>query len=196
MRDLYVLRPRAERTSVEGVVLVEDAAGYENPLQGLGLSFALRDVRELSDLLLATPDWSVEVLERFGAGRSGLRRLSKLATELDLPINEGHHVQDPAERARRLERAVRDDVVRTLVQAAFVGFDLCLPILRPRRCGAPGRGLMLPYDTRPIRGRPTWRFRGGEGHGREDFGPSGSLPARCLTGLPPAQRVCSRSGSR
>ncbi len=114
---------RAERTSVEGVVLVGDAAGYENPLQGLGLSFALRDVRELSDLLLATPDWSVEVLERFGAGRSGLRRLSKLATELDLWINDGYHVQDPAERARRLDCAVRDDVVRTLVQAAFVGFD-------------------------------------------------------------------------
>ena len=114
---------RAERTCVEGVVLVGDAAGYENPLQGLGLSFALRDVRELSDLLLATSDWSVEVLERFGTRRSRLRRLSKLATELDLWINDGYHVQDPAERAARLERAYRDDVVRTLVDAAFVGFD-------------------------------------------------------------------------
>ena len=63
------------------------------------------------------------MLERFGAQRSGLRRLSKLATELDLWINEGYHVQDPAERAARLERAQRDDVVRTLVDAAFVGFD-------------------------------------------------------------------------
>ncbi len=114
---------RAERVSVEGVVLVGDAAGYENPLQGLGLSFALRDVRELSDLLLATSDWGVEVLERFGVRRSGLRRLSKLATELDLWINDGYHVQDPAERAARLERAHRDVVVRTLVDAAFVGFD-------------------------------------------------------------------------
>ena len=70
-----------------------------------------------------TSDWTGELLERFGVQRSRLRRLSKLATELDLWINQGYHVQDPAERAARLERAHRDDIVRSLVDAAFVGFD-------------------------------------------------------------------------
>jgi 2-polyprenyl-6-methoxyphenol hydroxylase-like FAD-dependent oxidoreductase len=135
---------RAERVSVEGLVLIGDAAGYENPLQGLGLSFAMRDVRELSELLFASSDWTGELLEGFGAQRSRLRRLSKLATQLDLWINEGYHVQDPAERARRLERAGRDDIVRTLVDAAFVGFDSLPARLTPaemwERLGVAGYG--------------------------------------------------------
>jgi len=40
-----------------GIVLVGDAAGAPNPSFGCGLSLALRDVRVLSDGLLAAQDW-------------------------------------------------------------------------------------------------------------------------------------------
>lgn len=40
-----------------GIVLVGDAAGAPNPSFGCGLSLALRDVRVLSDYLLADQDW-------------------------------------------------------------------------------------------------------------------------------------------
>jgi len=40
-----------------GVVLVGDAAGASNPSFGCGLSLTLRDVRVLSEQLLATDDW-------------------------------------------------------------------------------------------------------------------------------------------
>lgn len=114
---------RTERPFAEGVVLVGDAAGYENPLQGQGLSFAMRDVRELSGLLLDSEDWTLEASEQYGARRSVLRRLAKLATDLDLWMNEGYRLQDPAERAARFERAQHDDILATLVNGAFVGFD-------------------------------------------------------------------------
>ena len=42
----------------DGVVLLGDAGGYDDPVDGQGLSLALRDVRQLSELLLATDDWT------------------------------------------------------------------------------------------------------------------------------------------
>lgn len=43
---------------VEGVVLIGDAAGYNDPIIGQGLSITYRDVRIVSDILLASDDWS------------------------------------------------------------------------------------------------------------------------------------------
>jgi len=40
-----------------GIVLVGDAAAYNDPMYGQGLSLTLRDVRELSQRLIATDDW-------------------------------------------------------------------------------------------------------------------------------------------
>jgi 2-polyprenyl-6-methoxyphenol hydroxylase-like FAD-dependent oxidoreductase len=60
----------------EGVVLIGDAAGHNNPIIGQGLSLALRDARVLSELLLAAPDWSPEQLTPYAAERAErLRRL-------------------------------------------------------------------------------------------------------------------------
>ena len=52
----------ASRVAAEGAVLVGDAAGANDPSQGLGLSLALRDVREVSALLLAG-DWPAAITE-------------------------------------------------------------------------------------------------------------------------------------
>ena len=43
---------------VEGVVLIGDAAGYNDPIIGQGLSITYRDVRIVSDILLASDDWA------------------------------------------------------------------------------------------------------------------------------------------
>ena len=47
-----------EEPYAEGVVLLGDAGGYDDPVDGQGLSLAMRDVRQLSELLLATDDWT------------------------------------------------------------------------------------------------------------------------------------------
>ena len=46
----------------EGVVLIGDAAGYNDPLIGQGLSLALRDTFMLSEILLGAEHWSPECL--------------------------------------------------------------------------------------------------------------------------------------
>jgi hypothetical protein len=38
-------------------------------------------------------------------------------------MNEGYHLQDPAERTARFERAQRDEILTTLFNGALVGFD-------------------------------------------------------------------------
>lgn len=50
-----------DRVAGEGIVLIGDAAGANDPAQGQGLALALRDVRELSGLLLAERDWQTAI---------------------------------------------------------------------------------------------------------------------------------------
>jgi menaquinone-9 beta-reductase len=60
----------ADRVVGDGVVLVGDAAGANDPSQGQGMSLALRDARELRDLLLAAnPDEWQEAIEAFARRR-------------------------------------------------------------------------------------------------------------------------------
>lgn len=56
--------------AADGLVLVGDAAGANDPSQGHGLSLAFRDARELRDLLLDGADWSVAIAA-FAARRVG-----------------------------------------------------------------------------------------------------------------------------
>ena len=53
----------ASRIAGDGIVLIGDAAGAADPTQGHGTSLLFRDVRELSDLLLAERDWRLAVAE-------------------------------------------------------------------------------------------------------------------------------------
>lgn len=64
----------------DGVVLLGDAGGYDDPVDGQGLSLAMRDVRQLSELLLGTDDWTVAALRPYGHQRSErLRRMRRVS---------------------------------------------------------------------------------------------------------------------
>lgn len=58
----HTTRSWVEKPCQPGVVLVGDAAGASNPSFGCGLSLTLRDVRVLSDHLLATTAWEAATL--------------------------------------------------------------------------------------------------------------------------------------
>jgi menaquinone-9 beta-reductase len=79
---------RSESPLGEGIVLIGDAAGYENPLQGQGLSMALQDVCDVSEALLsagvATADPSA-----YAERRQTRKRLADLGTTLEVWLNEG-----------------------------------------------------------------------------------------------------------
>jgi menaquinone-9 beta-reductase len=59
----------ASKIAGEDIVLIGDAAGAADPTQGLGTCLLFRDVRELSELLLADTDWPRATAE-FAARRS------------------------------------------------------------------------------------------------------------------------------
>ena len=64
----------------DGVVLLGDAGGYDDPVDGQGLSLAMRDVRQLSELLLASGDWTVAALRPYGEQRAErLRRMRRVS---------------------------------------------------------------------------------------------------------------------
>jgi menaquinone-9 beta-reductase len=69
-----------DRPFTDGVVLIGDAAGYNDPVAGQGLSLGLRDVRDVSELLLASSDWSVGALRPYGEERTErMRRMRRVA---------------------------------------------------------------------------------------------------------------------
>ena len=71
MNDTWTDRP-----ITDGLALIGDAAGYSDPHIGQGLSVALRDVRVLSELLLAGEDWSPAALRPYAEERAErMRRL-------------------------------------------------------------------------------------------------------------------------
>jgi 2-polyprenyl-6-methoxyphenol hydroxylase-like FAD-dependent oxidoreductase len=53
----------ASRIAGDDFVLIGDAAGAADPSQGLGTSLLFRDVRELSELLLANQNWRSAIVE-------------------------------------------------------------------------------------------------------------------------------------
>ncbi len=85
------------RIAGDGIVLIGDAAGSADPTQGHGTSLVFRDVRQLSELLLAERDWTVAIAE-FEVRR---RRYYDVIHEYDRWVSLRNYGQgEAAERAR------------------------------------------------------------------------------------------------
>jgi menaquinone-9 beta-reductase len=67
---------------VDGVVLIGDAAGYNGPIIGQGLSLALRDVELVSQLLQESADWSAETLRPYATERAERMRRVRFSASL------------------------------------------------------------------------------------------------------------------
>jgi 2-polyprenyl-6-methoxyphenol hydroxylase-like FAD-dependent oxidoreductase len=113
---------RADSALGEGVALIGDAAGYENPLQGQGLSMALQDVCDLSEALLAGAGPAAD-LTAYAERRAVRKRLADVGTILEVWTNEGCVAQDPAERAARNEFIEGDELLLALARCFRTGFD-------------------------------------------------------------------------
>lgn len=66
----------------EAVVLIGDAAGYNNPIIGQGLSLALRDVECVSTALLENNDWPPSIFAEYGADRAERMRRVRFTARL------------------------------------------------------------------------------------------------------------------
>lgn len=66
----------------EGVVLIGDAGGYNNPIIGQGLSLALRDAELVSQALLENPSWSSAIFAPYAADRAERMRRVRFTAKL------------------------------------------------------------------------------------------------------------------
>jgi 2-polyprenyl-6-methoxyphenol hydroxylase-like FAD-dependent oxidoreductase len=107
----------------EGVILVGDAAGYQNPLQGLGLSMAMRDAREVVEAALSSASWSLDAISSYVASRAHRQRWAALSNALEIWANHGFSRQDAAERAARYAHIRADELLAALESTPFAGFD-------------------------------------------------------------------------
>ncbi len=105
----------------DGVVLVGDAAGYNNPLLGQGLSLAMRDVRIVSDLLLADEEWRTELFRPYGEERVERMRRVRVNANVMAAIFCDY---GPGAKERRVAANMRrasDPVLLQGLMSAFTG---------------------------------------------------------------------------
>ncbi len=101
-----------------------DAGGYDDPVDGQGLSLALSDVRQLSQLLLTSKDWTAPALRPYGERRTErlrrMRRVSKTFAAFMTTFTDTGRA-----RRARYYQASRDgqEGVLTALGAIWVGPD-------------------------------------------------------------------------
>lgn len=110
-----------------GVVLVGDAAGWNDPIIGLGLSITYRDVRIVSDILKASDDWSEAAFAPYAEERAErLRRLrfaGKLQSALDMEFGD----EAKARRHRYHELGAKDPMIKLHSIAVMAGPEVAPP---------------------------------------------------------------------
>jgi len=115
--DTWTATPYAE-----GVVLVGDAAGHNDPIIGQGLSIALRDARSVRDIVLSTSRGQLDFRPYAEERVERMRRLRLIAD-----VSAVTHVEDGAENRAARRAYFRQKMadfapdVFPLVVGAFVG---------------------------------------------------------------------------
>jgi 2-polyprenyl-6-methoxyphenol hydroxylase-like FAD-dependent oxidoreductase len=112
--DTWTAEPFAE-----GVVLIGDAAGHNNPIIGQGLSLALRDVRIVGDTLLQSDDWSPEAFRPYGEER--VERMRRVRFNADLLAATLIELSDPQARFDTQVRRLSDPMTLQGLLTTFTG---------------------------------------------------------------------------
>lgn len=87
-----------DQPSAPGVVLIGDAAGWNDPIIGQGLAIALRDVRIVTDVVRSGSDWSAAAFAGYGEERRERMRRLRVAAQV---ITDIAATFTPAGAARR-----------------------------------------------------------------------------------------------
>lgn len=131
----------AEQSYAPGAVLVGDAAGWNDPILGLGLSITYRDVRLVTDILKATPGGAAPDFRPYAEERRERMRRLRLAAELQASLDM-EFGDDARERRRRFHEGSAADPslglhgVAVLAGPEAVPADVFTPGHRARVLGA------------------------------------------------------------
>ncbi|MEQ8268419.1 MAG: FAD-dependent monooxygenase [Parvibaculum sp.] len=112
---------------VQGAVLVGDAAGWNDPINGLGLSITYRDVRIVSDLLKENRDWSPALFAPYAEERFERLRRLRFAGQLQATL-DAEFGEEARERRRSYdERKASDPALAAHAFAIMAGPETLPP---------------------------------------------------------------------
>jgi len=103
-----------------GVVLLGDAAGYNDPIIGQGLAVSMRDVRVVSELLLGSETWNEALFAPYIEERTERMRRLRVAAAMDSVV---HAEFGPEATARKL-RISASPTIAMARGASMVGPEL------------------------------------------------------------------------
>ncbi|HEX3919778.1 MAG TPA: NAD(P)/FAD-dependent oxidoreductase [Caulobacteraceae bacterium] len=94
-----------------GVVLIGDAAGWNDPIIGLGLSITYRDVRIVSELLKGSGDWNVALFAPYAEERAERMRRLRFAAQLTSGLEMEFGPAAAARRRHHFEASTTDQML-------------------------------------------------------------------------------------
>jgi 2-polyprenyl-6-methoxyphenol hydroxylase-like FAD-dependent oxidoreductase len=110
-----------------GVVLVGDAAGWNDPIVGLGLSITYRDVRIVSELLKSSDDWAGLIFESYATERAERMRRLRFAAGLQAALDMEFGEAARARRQSHFERMAADPSLNAHAFAVMAGPETLPP---------------------------------------------------------------------
>jgi 2-polyprenyl-6-methoxyphenol hydroxylase-like FAD-dependent oxidoreductase len=116
-----------DRPFAEGVALIGDAAGWNDPIIGQGLSITYRDVRMVSEILRASEDWSAAAFAPYGEERAERMRRLRFAAALTSALDAEFGPQAQARRARYFSRSRLDPQMGARGVAVMAGPEMLPP---------------------------------------------------------------------
>ncbi len=105
----------------DGVVLIGDAGGWNDPITGQGLSITLRDVRMVTEILLASADWSANPFAAYTEERRERLRRLRFSAQVQSAL---YCEFGPTARDRRMRahaRFAEDPTLMMTLLAVMVG---------------------------------------------------------------------------
>lgn len=113
----------ADPTALDGVVFVGDAAGWDDPITGQGLSVSLRDIRVVTELLREHDGWTRATLAPYVVERAERMRRLRYASSLSSALSNEFGPEAEARRRDYRARSATDPTLGAGRFAAFVGPD-------------------------------------------------------------------------
>jgi 2-polyprenyl-6-methoxyphenol hydroxylase-like FAD-dependent oxidoreductase len=113
----------------EGLVLIGDAAGWNDPIVGLGLSITYRDVRIVSEILKSTADWTAAAFAPYGEERRERMRRLRFAASLQAALDMEFTGEARERRRRYHEASAGDPTLGMHGLAVMAGPDVAPPEL-------------------------------------------------------------------
>ena len=106
-----------------GLLLLGDAAGYNDPIIGQGLAISMRDIRIVSELMLGSNAWTPELFGPYVEERTERMRRLRMAASMDSVV---HAEFGPHATARKL-RIMQNPAIAMARGSAMVGPELLPP---------------------------------------------------------------------